>query len=137
MRRGRTPRSCSTTCPRISTGPPKNLDEALKQPLLLDDSAENFKAAAKKLNHGQKQQLLFDYSADAFKATIDIKPDYDFGNNNLGVYYARESRPDDLALAEKYFTRRLDVQPALCRRLQQSRHRPGPAGQIRRSHRLP
>ena len=47
--------------------------------------------------------MLFDYSADAFQATIDIKPDYDFGNNNLGVYYARKNKPEDLALAEKYF----------------------------------
>ena len=46
---------------------------------------------------------MFDYSAAAFKAAIDIKPDYDFGNNNLGVYYARRGRPEDLELAEKYF----------------------------------
>ena len=84
-------------------GPPKKLDDALKQPLLLAGSTEDFKAAAKKLDRTQAQQLLFDYSADAFQATIDIKPDYDFGNNNLGVYYARKSKPEDLALAEKYF----------------------------------
>lgn len=84
-------------------GPPEKLDDSLKQPLLLAGSAENFKEATKKLNLQQKQQLLFDYSADAFQATIDIKPDYDFGNNNLGVYYARKNKPQDLALAEKYF----------------------------------
>ena len=48
-------------------------------------------------------QLLFDYSAAAFKSAIDIQPDYDFGNNNLGVYYARRGGPGDLNLAEKYF----------------------------------
>ena len=84
-------------------GPPKNLDDSLKQPLLLAGSDEDFQAAAKKLDRFQQQQLLFDYSADAFQATIDIKPDYDFGNNNLGVYYARKGGPKDLKLAEKYF----------------------------------
>ena len=47
--------------------------------------------------------MLFDYSAEAFKAAIDIKLDYDFGNNNLGVYYARQGTLEDLKLAEKYF----------------------------------
>jgi len=84
-------------------GPPMKLDAALKQPLLLAGSAGDFKAAAKKLDPSQKQQLLFDYSADAFQATIDIKPNYDYGNNNLGVYYARKSAAEDLALAEKFF----------------------------------
>ena len=50
---------------------------------------------------------MFDYSADAFQATIDIKPDYDFGNNNLGVYYARKNKPEDLAHAEENFRRAL------------------------------
>ena len=45
---------------------------------------------------GRKQELLFDYSADNFKAAIDIKPDYDFGNNNLGVYYAHPGPSQDL-----------------------------------------
>ncbi len=31
-------------------------------------------------------QRLFDHSAAAFAATLAIKSDYDFGNNNLGVY---------------------------------------------------
>ena len=87
-------------------GPPQKLDDALK-PLLPDDAAEDFQAASKKLDRLQQQQLLFDFSADAFQATIDIKPDYDFGNNNLGVYYARKNKPEDLALAEKYFSRAL------------------------------
>ncbi|MGO9115554.1 MAG: tetratricopeptide repeat protein [Thermoguttaceae bacterium] len=84
-------------------GPPKILDDARRR-LLFGDSAESFKAAVKKLDFAQQQQLLFDYSADNFKAAIDIKPDYDFGHNNLGVYYARRGGPDDLKLAEKYFT---------------------------------
>jgi protein O-mannosyl-transferase len=48
-------------------------------------------------------QTLLDRSADNFQSAIDIKPDYDFGNNNLGVYYARKPSPEDLALAAKYF----------------------------------
>ena len=48
-------------------------------------------------------EKLLDHSAENFKSSIDIKPDYDFGNNNLGVYYARKSKPEDLKLAEKYF----------------------------------
>ena len=83
--------------------PPKKLDDSLRQPLASAGAAADFKAAAKKLDRREKQQLFFDYSADAFQATIDIKPDYDFGNNNLGVYYARKNKPEDLALAEKYF----------------------------------
>ena len=63
----------------------------------------DFQAATLKLNLLQMQQLLFDYSADAFNETLVIKPDYDFGNNNLGVYYARKSGEKNLALAEKYF----------------------------------
>jgi tetratricopeptide (TPR) repeat protein len=89
-------------------GPPKKLDDSLKRPLALAGAAEDFKAASKTLDRMQKQQLLYDYSADAFQSTLDIKPDYDFGNNNLGVYYARKIRPEDLALAEKYFTRALN-----------------------------
>jgi protein O-mannosyl-transferase len=83
--------------------PPKKLHASLKAPLAAAGAEHDFKAAAKKLNLLQKQQLLFDYSADAFQTTIDIKPDYDFGNNNLGVYYARLNEPEDLRLAEKYF----------------------------------
>ena len=48
-------------------------------------------------------QKLLDHSAENFKRSIDIKPDYDFGNNNLGVYYARKPTLEDLKLAEKYF----------------------------------
>ncbi len=85
-------------------GPPQKLDEARKRQWSLDVPDEDFTAAALKLDRFQKQQLLFDYSADAFQATIDIKPDYDFGNNNLGVYYARRGGPEDLQLAEKFFS---------------------------------
>ena len=84
-------------------GPPAHLADSLKPPLARAGSAGDFKAAAKRLNQAQKQQLLFDYSADAFQAAIEIQPDYDFGNNNLGVYYARRGGPEDVKLAEKYF----------------------------------
>ena len=107
-----------TACPKTSKGRPSTSTTALKQPLLLAGAAEDFKAAARKLNVGQKQQLLFDYSADAFQATIDIKPDYDFGNNNLGVYYARKNTAGRPRAGGEVLPRRLAVQPALCRRLQ-------------------
>ncbi len=51
-------------------------------------------------------QKLLDLSAKQFAAAVEIKPDYDFGNNNLGVYYARLGEKGDLPalmLAEKYF----------------------------------
>ncbi len=82
-------------------GPPARLDERQQAPF--DGSVENFRAAARKLDRAHRQQLLLDYSAAAFKTAIDIQPDYDFGNNNLGVYYARRGQPEDLKLAEKYF----------------------------------
>ncbi len=83
-------------------GPPRKLDGA-QQPLPFDGSVEDFRAATRKLDRTHKMQLLYDYSAAAFKAAIDIEPDYDFGNNNLGVYYARRGGPEDMQLAEKYF----------------------------------
>ena len=88
-------------------GPPKIIDNQRRK-AWFGDSADNirdanFQSAIDKLDHAQQAQLLFDYSADNFKAAIDIKPDYDFGNNNLGVYYARRSGADDLQHAEQYF----------------------------------
>ena len=83
-------------------GPPRKLDAAQQQ-LPPAGSIENFRAATRKLDRAHKVQLLFDYSAAAFKAAIDIQPDYDFGNNNLGVYYARRGGPEDTKLAENYF----------------------------------
>jgi tetratricopeptide (TPR) repeat protein len=56
-------------------------------------------------------QLLFDYSGAAFKAAIDLKPDYDFGNNNLGVYYARRGGPEDAKRAEDYFRAAVRINP--------------------------
>jgi superkiller protein 3 len=52
-------------------------------------------------------QERFDRSAENFKKSIDIKPDYDFGHNNLGVYYARPGPSQKLNLAEEYFRRAL------------------------------
>jgi protein O-mannosyl-transferase len=75
-----------------------------------DQDAKKDMAAAEAIPDPQTAQARrkfaeeeFDHSADAFRAAIDIKPDYDFGNNNLGVYYARRGKPEDLKLAEKYF----------------------------------
>jgi tetratricopeptide (TPR) repeat protein len=90
------------------TGPPRKLD-AVQQQVPFDGSVEHFRAATKKLDRTHKSQLLFDYSAAAFKAAIDIQPDYDFGNNNLGVYYARRGEPGDIKLAEKHFRDALKV----------------------------
>jgi tetratricopeptide (TPR) repeat protein len=87
---------------RYFDGPPGKLD-AVQQQLPFDGSIENFRAAARKLDRAHQTQLLYDYSAAAFKAAIDIQPDYDFANNNLGVYYARRGGPEDLKLAENYF----------------------------------
>ena len=92
-------------------GPPPKLDDA---PRLLSFDGfrdEDFKVAARKLDRAHKVQLLFDYSAAAYKAAIDIKPDYDFGNNNLGVYYARRGGLDDMKLAEKYLRAALRSNP--------------------------
>ena len=64
---------------------------------------DEFKTAARQLDLLHKQALLFDYSADAFQSAIVIKPDYDFGNNNLGVFDARRGKPKDIELAEARF----------------------------------
>ena len=56
-------------------------------------------------------EILLDHSAENFRKTIEIKPDYDFGNNNLGVYYAGKTSAEDLALAEKYFREALHSNP--------------------------
>jgi tetratricopeptide (TPR) repeat protein len=91
-------------------GPPGKIDAAQQQ-LPFDGSVEHFKAAARKLDRAHQVQLLFDYSAAAFKAAIDLKPGYDFGNNNLGVYYARRGGPGDMKLAEKYFRAAVESNP--------------------------
>ncbi len=58
-----------------------------------------------------KAQEAFDHSAAAFAATLAIKPNYDFGNNNLGVYFARPGKARDSQSAEKYFRRAIAVNP--------------------------
>ncbi len=83
-------------------GEPKIIDDERRK-AWFGDPPGDFETAIKKLDYPKQSQLLFDYSADNFKSAIDIKPDYDFGNNNLGVYYARRSGPDDLKHAEEYF----------------------------------
>ena len=55
------------------------------------------------LTHDQRSALA-DLSAENFKDTLKIKPNYDFGNNNLGVYYANKNDLDNAAL---YFERAL------------------------------
>jgi len=57
------------------------------------------------------KDALLDLAGDSFRKSLVVKPDYDFGNNNLGVYYARKSGTDDLALAEKYFRAALQSNP--------------------------
>ena len=54
-------------------------------------------------------QILFDHSAAAFAATLAIKSDYDFGNNNLGVYYARPGKSHDPVQAERFFRKAISV----------------------------
>ena len=54
-------------------------------------------------------QDAFDRSAAAFAATLGIKADYDFGNNNLGVYFARPGKAHDAQSAEKYFRKAITV----------------------------
>ena len=85
-------------------GPPKNTRQLAEAASCCSaDSADDFRAAVKKLDRAQQAAVVVRLLGRAFKAAIDIKPDYDFGNNNLGVYYARRGRPEDLKLAEKYF----------------------------------
>ncbi len=72
-------------------------------------------------------QEAFDRSAAAFAATLGIKPDYDFGNNNLGVYLrgrASARRQGGGEVLPQGDHREL----ALCRRLQQPGHRAGGTG---------
>jgi tetratricopeptide (TPR) repeat protein len=59
--------------------------------------------------NAEKGQEDFDRSAAAFAATLAIKPDYDFGNNNLGVYFARPGKAHDAQAAEKYFRKAITV----------------------------
>jgi protein O-mannosyl-transferase len=54
-------------------------------------------------------QEAFDRSAAAFQATLAIKPDYDFGNNNLGVYFARQGKAHDAKQAETFFRKAIIV----------------------------
>jgi tetratricopeptide (TPR) repeat protein len=54
-------------------------------------------------------QEAFDHSAAAFAATLAIKADYDFGNNNLGVYFARPGKSHDAVAAETYFRKAISV----------------------------
>ena len=51
---------------------------------------------------------MWELAAADFKAALAIVPRYDFGNNNLGVYYAGIGQND---LAKKYFLRALEAKP--------------------------
>ncbi len=71
--------------------PPIKLGDA--PPILqVEGSMDMFRLAARKLDRASKGQLLFDYSATYFKRAVEIKPDYDFGNNNFGVYLRGKAR---------------------------------------------
>jgi tetratricopeptide (TPR) repeat protein len=59
--------------------------------------------------HRQEKRRLWELAADDFKAALEINPRYDFGNNNLGVYYAGVDKMD---LAEAYFKQALEAKPA-------------------------
>ena len=50
--------------------------------------------------HHQEVRRLWDLARDDFQAALKINPVYDFGNNNLGVYYANLGKTD---LAENIF----------------------------------
>ena len=98
---------------RISShfdAPPKKL-EGVSPLLPFDGSVQNFKAAAKKLDRMGKVQLLFDYSGSYFKAAIELRPDYHFANNNLGIYFARPGRSHNASTSEKYFRAALKASP--------------------------
>lgn len=56
-------------------------------------------------------QQAFDHSAAAFAASLGIKPDYDFGNNNLGVYFARPGKSHNARAAETFFRGAIVVNP--------------------------
>ncbi len=59
--------------------------------------------------HHAKMLRLQDMAADAFKKALKINPTYDFGNNNLAVWYAERNDQEN---AIKYFTRALQAKPA-------------------------
>jgi tetratricopeptide (TPR) repeat protein len=69
------------------------------------------------------QNKLLDAAAVQFRAAIQIKPDYDFGNNNLGVIYAYQNKLED---ADLCFRRALAANPEyadVCHNLAQLRAR--------------
>ena len=71
------------------------------------EKAEKHYEEAKK--HQQEVLRLWDLAAEDFKAALKINPKYDFGNNNLGVYYANLGQTDP---AEEYFRRALAAKEA-------------------------
>ena len=61
------------------------------------------KRGLKQIDPQRRAQSSWTIPPRPSRHAIGIKPDYDFGNNNLGVYFARKSGASDLKLAEKYF----------------------------------
>ena len=59
--------------------------------------------------HKQKKIELQDRAAEQFQESLKINPRYDFGNNNLAVWYAERG---DYEHAIEYFKRALDAKPA-------------------------
>jgi protein O-mannosyl-transferase len=100
---------------------PVDLEKARKVAYMADKTKDNYFA----FNHigiaydkdgkelaksdQKKSEEAFDRSAAAFAATLAIKPDYDFGNNNLGVYFARVGKSHDAKAAEKFFRQAINV----------------------------
>jgi tetratricopeptide (TPR) repeat protein len=69
------------------------------------------------------QKRLWEQAAVQFRAALQIKPDYDFGNNNLGVIYAYQNK---VAEADACFQRALVANPEyadVCHNLAQLRAR--------------
>jgi tetratricopeptide (TPR) repeat protein len=85
----------------------KELD---KQALEIEKDAAAAELAGKPKNEVAKMReqrdKLWHSAEDQFKASIEINPDYDFGNNNLGVIYARFR---DIPNAMKYFIQAVHI----------------------------
>ena len=59
--------------------------------------------------HREKMIELQDKAAEQFQESLRINPHYDFGNNNLAVWYAERADYDH---AREYFLRALQAKPA-------------------------
>jgi tetratricopeptide (TPR) repeat protein len=67
---------------------------------------------AEAAEHHRKMKELQDAATRQFEASILINPNYDFGNNNLGVCYARHQTDADDEKAEHCFKEALRINPS-------------------------